>query len=133
MRKNLEPMMSSKRSNWQTPKWLIKELTEEHGILYDPCPSNHLIDGLELNFPNNQTVFINPPYGRGKILPWVRKAIEEWKKGCKIIMLLPSRTDQKWFHLLLKYNVKIIYFPFRLHFDEHKNGSPFCSFLAYFE
>ncbi|MDB4345464.1 phage N-6-adenine-methyltransferase [bacterium] len=44
-------------------------------------------------------VWCNPPYGHG-VGKWVQKAVEEVKAGhCKrVVMLLRSTTDVKWFH-----------------------------------
>ena len=43
------------------------------------------------------SVFVNPPYSRGgKPGDWVDKAVREWRKGCRIIMLLPAKTETKW-------------------------------------
>jgi hypothetical protein len=45
---------------------------------------------------NHGLAFVNPPYGRA--LPgWIDKCIEEARLGAEIILLVPARTDTKWF------------------------------------
>ena len=44
-------------------------------------------------------VYVNPPYTSRNIVDWIKKAREESvKHGITIVMLLPSRTDTRWFH-----------------------------------
>lgn len=45
-----------------------------------------------------QVVWCNPPYGRGQIVRWCRKAVEEAAKGVTTIMLLPADTSTGYFH-----------------------------------
>jgi site-specific DNA-methyltransferase (adenine-specific) len=43
-----------------------------------------------------ELVYVNPPYSRA--LPvWVDKCIEEARRGASIILLVPARTDTRWF------------------------------------
>ena len=53
---------------------------------FDPCPlnPNWTVDGLKLDWKDK--TFVNPPYSKPK--PWVEKAIEESKRGKRIVMLL---------------------------------------------
>ena len=46
---------------------------------------------------------------------------------------ITSRTETKYFHLLLRYNPKILFFKGRLHFNESKNSAPFPSCLIILE
>jgi site-specific DNA-methyltransferase (adenine-specific) len=42
---------------------------------------------------------MNPPYTSLNIADWIKKAREESvKHRIIIVMLLPSRTDTRWFH-----------------------------------
>lgn len=54
-------------------------------------------DGLKQDW-SGERVWCNPPYGKGQILPWVRKALAP--SNCGVALLLPSRTDTDWFHML---------------------------------
>jgi len=43
--------------------------------------------------------WLNPPYGRGYSLSaWVRRANEQAKNGCIVVMLIPARTNTEWWH-----------------------------------
>lgn len=56
-------------------------------------------------------VWVNPPYGR-ELSKWVEKAALEIKKPLvkSIMMLLPARTDVKWFHDTVIPNAWLVYF-----------------------
>lgn len=54
--------------------------------------------------------FINPPYSRDLKEKFVKKAIEESKKGKKCVMLLPVSTSTKLFHEHILPNQKEIRF-----------------------
>jgi len=44
---------------------------------------------------DNYNVFVNPPYGR-EIGKWVKKASQA--TGGVVVMLIPARTDTRYFH-----------------------------------
>ena len=46
--------------------------------------------------PKN-TVWINPPYGRGYIKKFMAKCIEQKGKGVTSVMLVPATLDAQWF------------------------------------
>jgi len=93
--------------NWATPKALYDELNKEFDFDYDPCP----LSGTE-GFTKQwgQRNYINPPYSRKLKDEFVRKAIEESKKGKLCVMLLPVSTSTKLFHEWIKPNAKEIRF-----------------------
>ena len=49
------------------------------------------------------------------------------------MLLIPSRTETKYFHLLMAHNAKLLFFKGRLHFNESKNSAPFPSVLVVLE
>ena len=75
------------------------------------------------------TVYCNPPYGR-EISKWIKKAYEENLKGTKIVLLLPARTDTKWFHEYIYNKHEIRFIKGRLKFNDGKNPAPFPSMLV---
>lgn len=101
-----EVLYSSKSQEWETPPELFRELDKEFNFTLDSCATpttakcskfyTKAQDGLSKDW-SGETVFINPPYGRG-IDKWVLKAYQEYTKGATVVMLLPARTDTKWFH-----------------------------------
>lgn len=82
--------------DWETPDWLLKEIKEEFGKFFDPCPLNSKFDGLKIEW--KKVNFINPPYDRELKKLFIKKAVEESKKGKTCIMLIPSATEIKSFH-----------------------------------
>ena len=82
-----------------TPDWLLEQIIEEFGQVFDPCPNHADFDGLAIDWPTDGTwTYCNPPYARGQISRWVEKCANEWRKGAKVILLIPAYTDTKYFH-----------------------------------
>ena len=48
-------------------------------------------------------------------------------------MLLPARTDTKWFHEYIYHKAEIRFIRGRLKFGNSKNSAPFPSMVAIFE
>ena len=71
--------------------------------------------------------FVNPPYSKLKI--WVIKSIEEYKKGKRIVLLIPARTDTEAFKLLYENNAVFGFIHGRLKYSE-KGTAPFPSMLV---
>lgn len=112
---NRDLMFSSKSDLWCTPKDLFESLNKEFNFNLDVCATDKSKkcqrfysvqdDALSVNWwtPTGTIAFCNPPYGRS-IGKWVKKCHDEGSfqdsyYGCeKVIMLIPSRTDTKWFH-----------------------------------
>jgi hypothetical protein len=42
-------------------------------------------------------VFVNPPYGNA-IPKWVKKSYDESLRGALVVMLVPSRTETRYWH-----------------------------------
>jgi len=91
---------------WITPPELLTELSNEFGPFdFDPCPFP-LPDGFDgLTCDWGQCNYVNPPFGsivhQGKKkgpTAWVRKAINEWRKGKTVVLVYPV---DKWILMLL--------------------------------
>ena len=126
---NTNLMFSSLRLDWKTPIALYRKLNKEFDFDTDPCPPNPSCDGLKI--PWGFRNFVNPPYGR-EIGKWCKKAYEEWQKGNLVVMLVPSRTDTKWWHDYIMQADEIRFIKGRLKFDEYKNAAPFPSAVIVF-
>ena len=134
-------MFSSKTDLWETPSELFEELNKEFNFNVDVCalPQNAKCktfytpedDGLSKKWVG--PVWCKPPYGR-TISEWVKKANEEQKNGNTVVMLLPARTDTKWFHEYIynKNKVEIRFIKGRLKFGGTKNSAPFPSMIVIF-
>ena len=134
---NKEVMFSSKTDLWATPQELFDKYNAIYHFETDVCatPENAKcdkfytpeMDGLKQEWKG--VCWCNPPYGR-QIGKWV-------EKGCKsfatVVMLLPARTDTKWFHdYCLPYG-KIEFLRGRLNFGGCETSAPFPSMIVVFE
>lgn len=111
--------------NWATPGWLMKVFRD----WYDPCPNNPTHNGLSTDW--RERTYVNPPYS--KPLPWVKKAIEESKKGKMIVMLMRMDTSTEWFKLLQEANAHFLWFNGRLKFSDTGKPANFPSMLVILE
>ena len=115
-----------------TPDHVWEELTEEFGYMFDPCPNNPMWDGLEIEWDPSNWNYCNPPYTRGEIGKWVKKAYDEYKSGKNVIMLIPSYTDTKYFHEYIYPYAELRFIKGRLKFKGYKNKASFPSMLVIF-
>lgn len=125
---NIKACLTSQRQNWKTPKKFYEELDKEFHFDFDPCPENPRFDGLQTDW--NFCNFVNPPYNKIKL--WVEKAYQEYKKGKTVVMLIPSRTDTKWWHDYIMKANEIRFIKGRLCFDDSGNPAPFPSCIIIF-
>lgn len=78
-----------------------------------------------------RTVFCNPPYG--SIAKWVEKCYREGTKdNTVVVMLIPSRTDTRYFHKFIYHRAEIRFVRGRLKFGDGKNSAPFPSMVVIF-
>lgn len=133
MNKNL--MFSSVTDEWYTPIDFYNELNKEFNFNLDPCATdiNHKCAKYFTKSWGGYNVFCNPPYGR-VINAWVEKAYNESKKdNTLIVMLLPARTDTKWFHNYIYKKAEIRFIKGRLKFGGSKNSAPFPPMLVIYK
>jgi hypothetical protein len=124
----LNVMFSKKSDNWATPKIIYDEFMKQN--YFDPCPLFSAKNNLNELF-DFEKMFINPPYS--DIFNWVKFAIKHINyKTNKIIMLVPARTDTKWFHLALENGGKVTFIKGRLRFND-SNPAPFPSIYITFQ
>lgn len=86
-------------------------------------------DGLSQKWDG--VCWCNPPYGR-KVKDWVLKAEQSAKDGAIVVMLLPARTDTKWFHDYILGKAEIRFLKGRLKFGGANNSAPFPSMIVIF-
>jgi len=151
---NRELMFSNINNAWCTPQSFFDELNKEFGFTLDPCATDisakckkyftAIDDGLKQNW-GGHTVFVNPPYGR-QIHRWVKKCYEEsLKPKTTVVLLMPSRTDTRYFHDYILGKAEIRFIKGRLKFVnldtdvgrenrvEEMTPAPFPSLLAIFK
>ena len=91
---------------WSTPQHIFDKLNAEFCFDIDVCAdaSNAKCEmfysrSRGLTEPWGGVVFLNPPYGRGLIQPWIQKAYEVAARGeATAVCLIPSRTNPPWWH-----------------------------------
>ena len=98
----------------------------------DPCtlPDNPLHasefytppqDGLSLPWGTGN-VFVNPPYGKAKE-PWVLKCVEAARDGARVVLLIPSQTDTRIFHVAMDSADAVVFIRGRVKFGQPRpNG-----------
>lgn len=138
---NTDALFSSKSDEWATPQDFYEQLDNEFGFTLDPCSTeeNHKCEnyytmkenGLLQDWGGGQRVFCNPPYS--KIADWVEKAFREAQKDNTIVVLLiPSRTDTRYFQNFIYHRAEIRFVKGRLKFGNSKNSAPFPSMVVVF-
>lgn len=134
-------MFSSSTDLWETPQEFFDCLNAEFNFDVDVCasPDNAKCntyftkeqDGLSQSW-RGATCWCNPPYGR-EVGKWVQKAYTSSKdEGSTVVMLLPARTDTKWFHEYIYNQSEIRFIKGRLKFGGSVNSAPFPSMVVVF-
>lgn len=135
-------MFSSKSDEWETPQSFFNKLNKTYKFTLDPCSTSESAkcekyytledDGLSKSW-KNETVFVNPPYG--KIKDWVKKSHDESiNNGAVVVMLIPARTDTRYWHDYIMEEADSIYFVRgRLKFGNSPNSAPFPSAVVVFD
>ena len=123
----------------ETPKYLFDRISSIFNFSLDACalPENAKCESYYtpkddgLSKPWRGGVWCNPPYGR-EISSWVKKAYEESQKEYNdfVLMLLPARTDTKWWWKYVQGKATLFFIKGRVKFGDHNVGAPFPSVLA---
>lgn len=136
-----EALFSSKTDNWATPQNFFDELNKEFHFTLDPCADekNHKCEKFFTRKENGllqdwsgESVFVNPPCGR-EIYNWVEKCYwEGHKENTIVVLLIPARTDTKYFHDFILNRSEIRFIKGRLKFGDSDNSAPFPSMVVVF-
>jgi len=140
---NITATLSSKKMDWETPQDFFDELNKEFNFTLDPCATKQTAkcstfftkadDGLIQDW-GGYKVFCNPPYGT-EIKHWVKKCHDEAKRtdACvKVVMLIPARTDTRYFHDFIYHKARLRFIKGRLKFS-NAGSAPFPSMLVIFD
>ena len=133
-------MFSRNSDEWATPQSFFDGIDKEFHFTLDPCSTdeNHKCEkyytmadnGLEKSW-GGYRVFCNPPYS--EIDKWVAKAFYETRNDNTLVaLLIPSRTDTRYFHNYIYNRAEIRFVKGRLKFGDGKNSAPFPSMLVIF-
>lgn len=133
----LTTMTSAKTVDWATPQDLFDKLHLEFGFTIDVAASDSNAklpryftiddDGLSQTW-DDEVVWCNPPYGR-QIGHWVYKAASS---RATTVLLVPCRTDTRWFHDYALGRAEIRFIRGRLKFGAATDNAPFPCMLLIF-
>jgi len=132
---------SSTSGEWDTPQAFYDKLNRGFDFTLDPCATpasakckkyfTEQQNGLAQDWSGHR-VFVNPPYGRA-IGEWIKKGYKESKQhNTVVVMLVPSRTDTKWWHDYVMKAKEIHLVRGRLKFGRADNAAPFPSAVVVF-
>jgi phage N-6-adenine-methyltransferase len=133
-------LFSSATDEWATPQAFFDRLNDEFHFTVDVCADaanakcaryfDLAANGLQQSW-TGETWWCNPPYGRA-IGDWTQKAAAHAVDSVGV-MLLPARTDTKWFHDdVLPFAYELRFIRGRLYFGGAPSAAPFPSVLALF-
>lgn len=123
---NLKGCYLHNTDHWATPKVLYNHLINNRWL--DPCPLYSEEDNLNKVYPACSRLYINPPYS--KIKEWL--SFIQKNRESEILLLIPARTDTKYFSELIKMKPYLYFIKGRLKFNDSKSSAPFPSILMYF-
>ena len=130
---------SSKTDMWATPQDFFDALDAEFHFTLDACAvkenakcaAYYTPEQNGLDQPWTGQVWCNPPYGRN-VGQWVKKAHDTASGGGFVVMLLPARTDPRWFHDYIYGKTAVRFIKGRLKFGSCQNAAPFPSMVVIF-
>ena len=135
-----DALFSSATDDWETPQELFDRLNDEFHFTVDVCASadNAKVkrfyskeqDGLKQDW-TGETVWCNPPYGRS-VKAWIHKAHQHFIGGGTAVLLVPARTDTRWFHDYVYGIAEIRFIKGRLKYGNAKWNAPFPSMIVIF-
>lgn len=137
-------LFSSNTGVWATPQKFYDDYNAEWCFDLDAAAdkNNHKCDrwlgpdsdicedALSLHEWPGKNIWLNPPYGR-ELYAWIEKAYRQSALGKNIVLLLPARTDTRWFHEFCV-GAETTFIKGRLHFGGSKDAAPFPSMVVVF-
>jgi hypothetical protein len=137
-------LISSKRTDWRTPKYVLDVVRQVGKITLDPCASPYFrrwfadvnwTEGYDNYRHPGGLCFMNPPYGRDLWL-WVCEykrllLIHMVPDPSEIIMLVPARPGSRWFDMAWRRSDAYCFWNGRIKFEGAKGPAPFPSIFFY--
>lgn len=127
----------SAKQEWTTPAKLYEPLNEKYNFNFDLAADKHNTKCQHYYSENDDSLkqewrgrcWLNPPYGgmaANKLANWVKKAKSETERGSAelVAVLMPARTNTKWWHDCCMKANKIIFICGRPKFGGAKYGLP---------
>lgn len=101
------PFAKGIKRNWLIPPDIYRELDSEFHFDFDPFPFPKPQDHDALKMDWGQVNFVNPPFrkeGKQGPVEYIRKSIEENKKGKTVVLTLPVMY---YVHMLLEAGAEV--------------------------
>jgi phage N-6-adenine-methyltransferase len=119
---------------WATPSTLFEAVNAEFRFDLDAAalPTNTKVsnyispaeDSLTVDWSARaNTIWLNPPYGRG-MDRWLEKAYRESLKGCVVVVLTFVRSDTRWWQDWAMKAAEIRLIKGRVYFDQGDKTGP---------
>ncbi len=138
-------LQQPKSHEWTTPPDFFAALDAEFGFTLDAaashgnalCPDYYCgeWDRNGLTEPWTGVVWCNPPYGN-EIGQWVERGYRQAQLGATVVMLIPARTDTRYWHEYVMKASEIRFVRGRLRFGggtaERGQSAPFPSAVVVF-
>ncbi len=142
---NFNNKFDSAKQDWNTPKDLFNKLNNEFNFEWDLAASHNNAlckkyytkedDGLKQTWSG--ICWLNPPYGdkSSKMVDWIKKAYNDSNNNdnLTVVMLIPARTNTKWFHNYCMKSSEIKFICGRPKFGDAKFGLPQPLLLTVFK
>ena len=112
-----------RKQNWTTPREIFDPLHGEYGFTMDGAsePGNGLLpraSTVDAPMPwKGERVFCNPPWSN------IRAFVELAATADLAVLLVPARTNVKWFHRALELGASVRFFAGRPKFGNAPNGN----------
>lgn len=135
-------LMSSDSNEWETPQCFFDRLDAEFGFTLDAaataenakCVAHYTTEDDALCCVWSGVVWCNPPYGR-IIGRFVQKGWEQAEEGATVVMLIPARTDTRYWHEYVMRSAEVRLVRGRLYFKRpgrERGRAPFPSAVVVF-
>lgn len=127
----LKVITTSKSNEWQTPQSLFDILNAEFAFTLDAAATAHNAKCKHfytrqqdaLKQPWTGIVWCNPPYGNA-IAKFIQKGYEQAQRGATVVMLIPARTDTRYWHDYVMKAAEVRLIKGRLYFTQHGKTGP---------
>jgi len=124
------------KQDWNTPRILFDKLNQEFNFEYDLaanaenalCKRFYSKESNGLKQSWGGVCWLNPPYGdkSSKMVDWIKKSYNDSQANpnLTVVMLIPARTNTKWFHNYCMKAAEIRFICGRPKFGDSKHGLP---------
>ena len=143
----LDIYMGNRAEDFATPPQFVKWVEDYFEVKFDldaaasihnkkaPDFISKEMDSFKTDWYGN--VWLNPPYG-AMIPKFIERAVEQIYSNCEsIYILVPARTDTKWFASACEHASRIYFLQGRLNFNHPSSvknvNAPYASILIIFD